>query len=420
MREEFRCGGGFRRIWLLRISALLLIGLLGWIAVFGWEPVKLAQIGFSRAKDKTEELIRGPILERNHEEVIAANTEQTLEIEGYLEGLEDPAKRTPEALGLNFASEADYLRSCQRIRSLLASSLGYPPPEAAPITEAASMVPLSEDELATYYDLTVPVFGGMHARGVFMMPRARSAKSPLIIAVHGRGGMPDRPKNGKITVIARHDRDLALGALRRGYAVWQPLLLFYASDRPADIRLRIDVRARECGTTLPAIEIAKISRGLDALLQSGEIDPSRVAMVGMSYGGFYTLYTAALDERIRVAVVAAYFNDRKAVLALGEPSDLSDWRFHNSLSVFQDPTMAALICPRPLQIQAGDHDQLFSIAGTRRTVPAARALYERLNVGQRFSFVEFVGRHDFNGEVAWSFIDQFFRKESEQPVPSSH
>ncbi|MGI8437860.1 MAG: hypothetical protein ACR2NX_13330 [Chthoniobacterales bacterium] len=120
------------------------------------------------------------------------------------------------------------------------------------------------------------------------------------------------------------------------------------------------------------------------------------------------MYAAALDERIRVAVVAAYFNDRAAILDSSEPFGESDWRFPKSLSVFQDDVLAALICPRPLQIQAGDHDQLFPIAGVRKTVPAVRGIYERRGVSDRFSFVEFVGRHEFNGPSAWSFIRTSF------------
>ncbi|MDQ6766048.1 MAG: hypothetical protein M3Z22_08120 [Verrucomicrobiota bacterium] len=390
---------------------LLLVGAFAAGAVIvlcGREAVGLARIAFGRTVDRVVEKVLPVPLQRKYDEVIAANTEQAAEIERYLDHLNPAAKRTPEALGLNFASEAKYRESCAGIRSLLASSLGYPPPGAASAVEAPALARLSEDELATYYELSVTVFDGVRAGGVFMMPRSPSGKVPLVIAIPGRGPMPARPAGGKMTVVGRGSRDLARGALRRGYAVWEPILAFYAKDYPADIRERLAVRAVQCGTTLPAIEIAKITRGLDALLLTGKIDSARIAMVGVSFGGFYTLYSAALDERISVAVVAAYINDRQLVLGLNEPFGNLEWRFPNSLSVFQDATMAALICPRPLQVQAGDHDQLFPIKGSRETVPGIRFIYERLGIGQRFSFAEFVGRHDFRGDLAYKFIGQFF------------
>ncbi len=393
------------------------IALIGIGIPFGRELVSLGYISLVRAKDKSQEVLLTPIFERNYDDVVQANTDQATELERYLDGLAGSAMRSPESLGLDFSSEANYLNSCEKLRALLASSLSYPPPGALPEAQPLSLVRLTEDELATYYELSVLVFDEVHARGVFMMPRFTSGKVPLVIAAHGRGGMPARPKSGKLALVSRSNRDLALGALKKGYAVWEPMFAFYARGRPADLRERLDVRARQCGTSLPAIEIAKIVGGLNALVREQQIDTARIAMVGISYGGFYTVLAAALDPRIRVAVVAAYFNDRKVILDSTEPFGFSDWRFRNSLSVFQDEVMAALVCPRPLQIQSGDHDQLFPIEGARKTVPTARRLYERLRIEERFSFVEFVGRHDFNGQAAWSFIDRMFEADDDQMLP---
>jgi dienelactone hydrolase len=379
---------------------------------FGEEALKLSTIGFGRARDKTVEAVKGPVLARNYDAVVGVNTQQVKELEGYVDSLQAEANRTPERLGLSFQSEADYAHSCQTLRQSLASNLGYPPPGLLPGRSRPTLVRISADKTASYYDLTVPVFEGVNVRGLFIMPRRTdpSGRTPLIVAVHGRGGMPDAPASGQLSAVSRSNRDLAFGAVQKGYAVWEPLLVFYGDGYPPDIRDRLDTRARQSGTSLPAIEIAKMMRGIDALLETQPLDSSRVAMVGMSYGGFYTLYTTALEERIAVGVVAAYFNDRKSILEASEPFGNSDWRFANSLSIFQDPTVAALICPRPLEIQAGDHDQLFPVEGARRAASDAAGIYARLNVADRFSYLEFVGRHDFNGEEAWRFIDRYFSK----------
>ena len=399
---------GFIRWWWV----ILLLAVGAGVVIFGQEMRELASIALSRALDKADTAWRPAVLERDYDEVVREQTSQVIEIETYLDSLKTSVRQTPETLGLDFSTESDYLRSCAKMRSALAESLSYPPPSVLSPPVAPSLRRLAEDDLATYYEMSVPVLERVNARGLFMVPRSAVGKMPLIIAAHGRGGLPDRPKSGKLRVVSRSNRDLARGALEKGYAVWEPTFVFYASDRPEDIRDRLEMRAREWGTTLPAIEIAKVVGGLDAILRTQEIDPARVAMVGMSYGGFYTLYTTALEERIRVAVVAAYFNDREEVLNSAEPFGMTDWRFPKSLSVFHDANMVALICPRPLQIQTGNHDQLFPIAGARRIVPDARRVYERLQRGERFSFVEFVGRHEFNGEAAWHFIEKQFNSAS--------
>ena len=217
-------------------------------------------------------------------------------------------------------------------------------------------------------------------------PASCRSSSPRTAALARRTAPPTARSRSSPTTTATSAGALSNAATR----VWEPMFIFYAKGQPDDLRERLSARALEAGTTLPALEILKTVRALDALVQRPEIDPARVAMVGMSYGGFYTLYTTALEPRIKTAVVAAYFNDRESVLDASEPNGFADWRFLDSLTLLRDPFIAALICPRALQIQAGSQDQLFPLEGARRAAPQAAAFYEKLRLGDRFRFVEFV------------------------------
>jgi len=93
------------------------------------------------------------------------------------------------------------------------------------------------------------------------------------------------------------------------------------------------------------------------------IDPDRVAIVGGSGGGAVALLTAALDERIPVAVVADYLNKFAASLCsvphciCNAVPDLLTW--------FEMADVAAMIAPRGLIIEAGEADPIFPIAETR-------------------------------------------------------
>ena len=385
--------------------AALLITLLVW-SYFARPVYDFARIAAGRVWDAQVEKHARPFLRQNYRSVMDAATEQAAEINQYFNVQRRTAANAPAIRQLDFSGEANYVRSTDALRDYLRGSLGFFPESVAPPTEPVQETPLGEDDLATYTRLRVQVTPGIHSIGVYMRPKNRPGKLPLVIAAHGRSGPPERVADGKVTVLAHHNRDLGRGALERGYAVWEPMFVFYAQGQPEDLRERLSARALEAGTTLPAVEILKTVRTLDALLQRPEIDPARVAMVGMSYGGFYTLYTTALEPRIKVAVVAAYFNDREAVLDASEPAGFSDWRFPDSLTLLRDPFIAALVCPRALEIQAGSQDQLFPVEGARRTVPEAARFYERLGCADRFKFVDFVGRHDFNGREAWDFLGQ--------------
>ena len=75
-----------------------------------------------------------------------------------------------------------------------------------------------------------------------------------------------------------------------------------------------------------------------------DIDGDRIGMIGLSYGGFYTLFAAALDVRIGAAVSSCFFNNRKMY-------DFVDWVWFNAANQFMDAEVGALVCPRPLYVE---------------------------------------------------------------------
>lgn len=51
-----------------------------------------------------------------------------------------------------------------------------------------------------------------------------------------------------------------------------------------------------------------LGRSLDVLAAHPLVDPGRIAAAGLSYGATCTLFLAALDERVRAAVVSGYLS----------------------------------------------------------------------------------------------------------------
>src|SRR5205085_5131738 len=131
--------------------------------------------------------------------------------------------------------------------------------------------------------------------------------------------------------------DMVRGGVKRGYVVWAPTHLFHADGFPPDVRNRMDDRLRLVGTSLTAVEIAKITRSLDVILKRPEVDPKRVAMVGLSYGGYYTLVTAALEPRVRAAVSSCYFGVQEFRYERDELSVPGDFKFMDRSTLLRDP-----------------------------------------------------------------------------------
>jgi dienelactone hydrolase len=326
-------------------------------------------------------------------------TEQAKELDAYVNQEKNDRKRLNELFHPDYTSPRAFELSAAPLRRAFERSIGYPPP-GKPDAEEAQFTKIGEDKIGTYYRTRIPVLPGVHAVGIYIVPKGVIGRLPLIVSMHGGGGSPE--------VALFHGganyHDMVRGGVERGYAVWAPTHLFHAEGYPNDVRNRIDLRMRMVGTSLTAVEIAKITRGLDVILKRPEIDPKRVGMVGLSYGGYYTLVTAALEPRIKAAVSSCYFGVQEGRYEQDELSVPSDFQFSDRFTLFRDQQLVALICPRALEIQAGAKDNASHREMGRRIAPEAAQYYKRLGMGKDFRFVIFEGGHEWNGESGWEWI----------------
>jgi dienelactone hydrolase len=328
-------------------------------------------------------------------------TEQARELDSYVEYLRHDDARMKALFTPDYSSVSAYEASAKRLRKKFAESIGYPPP-GAPGPEQAVFTRIGEDAIGIYYRVRIPVLPGVHSVGIYIEPKQRVGRVPLIISMHGGGGSPE------IALFhgGSNYHDMVRGGVKRGFAVFAPTHLFNAKGYPGDIRNRIDSRLRLVGTSLTAIEIYKIAHALDVLLKRPEVDPRKVAMVGLSYGGYYTLVTTALEPRIKAAVSSCYFGVQEGRYGRDELTVPSDFQFMDRFSLLQDPEIVALICPRPLEIQAGSSDDYDHREPGRQIAPRAAEYYNQLGRSSDFRFLVFEGGHEFNDASAWEFLKQ--------------
>ena len=284
------------------------------------------------------------------------------------------------------------------LRAEFRRRLGYPAPGFVDHPQVR-LERVGEDGVATYYRCRIQATQGMETYGLYIVPLRARKPAPLVIAVHGGGGFPELATFHGGT----NYHDLVRGAVAEGYITYAPLAVMYPyHDRdhgtpiPADVRERLDARLKKSGTTLMGVEVTKFMRALDVLQARPEIDPRRIAMIGLSYGGFYTLYAAALDPRIRASVASCCFRDPEADAAVVP-------RVAYETDVMNSCELAELVSPRALQVQCGNGDSIFPIAGARRAAARARTCYPGA-LATAFDFQEFAGGHEFRGDVAWAFL----------------
>jgi dienelactone hydrolase len=151
-----------------------------------------------------------------------------------------------------------------------------------------------------------------------------------------------------------------------------------------DARRGLDAELKQAGSSITAVEIYGIMKSIDYLSAKPFVDPDRIGMVGLSYGGFYTLFTAAVDTRIKAALASSQYNDRYLY-------PWSDWTWYGAAEKFLDNEVSALVYPRRLFLAVGDSDELFSADGARRTFMELRDMLP----GDWVDFTVFSGAHEF-------------------------
>lgn len=331
------------------------------------------------------------------------------QMNAYIQRLQDaaPAKRDT-AFKPDFSSEEAFYVSTVRLRDTIRKRIGFPPPLVQRFTKAR-FEQIADDPYATVYRMWIEALEGVDAYAIFSVPHGLKGPAPLLICQHGGGGNPELI-HGMLEGVGTGNYDwMTQRALREGYVTLEPALIFpYGGKEPIQgpPRRDLDQSLQYLGTSILAVELWKIFRCIDAARARPEVDRDRIGMMGLSYGGLYTLYATALDDRILAAVSACFFNERRRY-------PWTDWSFAGFMNEFNDAEVCALICPRPFMIEVGDRDPLFAVEGAQAEAVRARRYWEGLGVPDRFVFHVFSGGHEFKSDGAFAFINPLLKKGSQ-------
>jgi len=257
--------------------------------------------------------------------------------------------------------------------------------------------------------------GGLMAEGVFAVPAEATSERPvpLVIAQHGIGSCPERTFGVMDEGDAYHA--YARELVKHGFAVLAPLNL-----RSAERRNRIERLCRLAGTSLPGIELARVQRLLDEVLKDPRVAPQRVGMWGLSLGGLATMFWTPLEPRIKVAVVAGWFNHRRNKMAIPDKrySCFLETKeehafFQGWLTAFSDSDVASLICPRPLMVQTGKKDAIAWWPMVVEEFEVAKEHYAKLGVADRIEIDVREGGHEAHVESGVRFLTKWLK---ERPI----
>lgn len=336
--------------------------------------------------------------------------EQHLELKAYVdELLNEEIEASMNKFQPDFFSIKSYESSLYPYRLQLGEYFGYPPPKTIK-GSISKFEKAGEDKYSTIYRVWIEVIQGIHTYGLYLVPKNTDGEIPLIVAIQGGGGNPEAIC-GLDTRVNYHN--FGYEAVKRGYAVWAPgltMLSAYAKDPeiPEISREILDSQLKRVGSSIIGLEIHKIIESTRTLINARqEIDANNVGMTGLSWGGFFTMYSSALAPFIKAAAPSGYFRNSKDDLEniLDTESTSSIYSF-KGFGHFQT---IGMICPRPCLVQLGENDTLFDLEGARIEAEKAEALYKKLGIADKFIFDVHAGGHEFENESILNFFDKYLK-----------
>ena len=149
-----------------------------------------------------------------------------------------------------------------------------------------------------------------------------------------------------------------------------------------------------------------MSRIIDWALKNLPVDEKRIAITGNSGGGTVSLFAAACDQRITVAVPSSYFCTFQG--SIGTISHCDCNYIPGILSLGEMSDVAGLISPRPFCAVNGVQDNIFPIEETRKSFAHLQEIYSAAGVLPNVTLYEGDGGHRYYKEGAWPFIKKHF------------
>jgi dienelactone hydrolase len=257
---------------------------------------------------------------------------------------------------------------------------------------------------------------GVWVLGYLLTPAKGKAPYPAMVCVpgHGRGvddivgidaqGRDRTDKDG-------YQHDFAIQAAGHGMAAVAIEPMAFGCRRDAMTKKK-GLGASACqpvagaalllGQTMIGWRVYDVMRTIDWIETRKDLDAKRVGCMGISGGGTCTTFSAALEPRIRAALISGYLNTfRDSVMSLSHCIDNYVPGILNWAEMYD---IAGLIAPRPLAVESGEKDDIFPIAASRASFARVKKIYETFGAGDLVHHETFDAAHSFSGKQGLPFL----------------
>lgn len=251
-----------------------------------------------------------------------------------------------------------------------------------------------------------------------LIPRGRGDKRRAgVLALHGHGSHGYHPVAGRddlpgvAQAIKGSSYDYGRQLARRGYVVAVPCLTPFgprlgdpAAHGKQDPCAVTFVRLQLLGKVLMAENLRDCLWAVELLARHEQVDARRLGCVGLSYGGRMTMLTAALEPRIKAAVVAGALNVMQERIARSYSCGAQV--IPGLLQYGDVPEIASLIAPRPCVWEVGARDTLIVPKWADEALARMGRAYKAYGAEDKLQVDRFEGGHQWSGRVAYPLLEK--------------
>jgi dienelactone hydrolase len=302
----------------------------------------------------------------------------------------------------------------QTLRSKLTELIGGFPSERTPLRPA-----LLESRTFPGYTREKIVFdsrAGVSVLAYLLLPdkAKRPASTVICVPGHGRGvddivGIDEQGRDR--TDKPGYEHDFAIQVAETGMAAIAIEPMGFGCRRdPLNARQGLSRKACEpvaggallLGETMVGWRVWDVLRTIDYIASRRELDANRIGCMGISGGGTVTLFSAALEPRIRAAMVSGYLNTFRD--SVGSLAHCIDNYVPGILNWAEMHDIAGLIAPRPLFVESGEKDNIFPVTASIESVKQVRTIYDLFQASDRLEHEVFPDEHSFWGKRGIPFV----------------
>jgi dienelactone hydrolase len=255
------------------------------------------------------------------------------------------------------------------------------------------------------YEVVMDVFPGVPAYGVLLLPRdiPEGERRPCVVFQHGLEGRPQDCIEGDHPAY----HDVAAQLAERGFVVFAPQNLYIFHDRFRTLQRK----SNPLGKTLFSTIVPQHQQICHWLATQPQVDPSRIAFYGLSYGGKSAMRIPPLVPEYCLSICSADFNDWVWKNASTHSPYSYVWTMEYEIfefdlgSRFNYAEMANLIAPRPFMVERGHFDGVAPDERVAAEFAKVRHMYSaKLGLGDDARIEWFVGPHTINGQGTYEFL----------------